>query len=34
MTGRPVPHRLTARTRRLDRDVDLLDVAGADGVLF
>jgi menaquinone-specific isochorismate synthase len=25
---------LVARTRRLDRDVDLLDVAGRDGVLF
>ena len=34
MTGRPVPHRLSARTRRLNRDVDLLELAGPDGVLF
>ncbi|MBA3281827.1 MAG: hypothetical protein H0U29_06310, partial [Acidimicrobiia bacterium] len=28
------PEELVARTTRLDRDVDLLAVAGADGVLF
>ena len=28
------PAQLTARTRRVDRDVDLLAVAGADGMLF
>ena len=32
MTAGPPP--LVARTRRLDRDQPLLDVAGADGVLF
>lgn len=34
MTCRSGPDRLAARTRRLDRDVDLLDVAGRDGVMF